>query len=417
LRFRFSVLMFLQYAAPSALVQLYSLHLQQLGFTPWMTGICSATQALATVVVALLVGQAADRWFSAERCLAVCALLASITLWFLAGATSFWPVSLLTFLFWLLVNPTLQLGTTICFIHLRDPDRDYGSIRLWGTVGWMVPGWLLLLLTWLTSADANAPARCTDLFRLGSIFALALGLYALTIPHSPPRPGKDRRPAPLAALTLLGNSSFIIYCICTLGVCVTYPFTTMATPLLLRNLGVSTQWLSPIMSLSQVTEILTLALLPMFMLRLGVRGAMLMGLIAWTLVMLILSLGQPKGLVISSLGLNGLFVPGFLVVGQVFVNRHATGDLRASAQSLLTFVNGLGQFLGHLLVGWLRGVYDGDLPRAFMVSAVITVCLLVLFLVGFHEWGGTPLSKLKQPVAEPASVPSEITSPAATEPL
>src|SRR5262249_26126806 len=42
LRFRLSLLMFLQYAFPGALLQLYSLHLAGLGFEPWAAGLCCA---------------------------------------------------------------------------------------------------------------------------------------------------------------------------------------------------------------------------------------------------------------------------------------------------------------------------------------------------------------------------------------
>ncbi len=386
MRFRFSLLMFLQYMAPAALLQLYSLHLANIGITSILAGVCCATQALATVLSALLVGHAADRWFSAERCLAVCALLSSLTLFLLASATAFWSVLLLTLLFWLLVNPTMQLGVTICFLHLRNPEREFGPIRMWGTVGWMVPAWLLVLLTHIFgSAGSALHPRCTDLFLLGSFFALVLGVYALTIPHSPPRPSQDRRPAPLAALALLRSSSFTVYCLCTFGVCMTFSFSTQATPLLLKKLEVPLEWLSPLLTLAQVTEVITLGLLPMLLLRLEVRGTMLMGLVAWTLAMTILAIGSPVALVVSSLTLNGLFVTGFLVAGQVFVNRHATGELRASAQSLLTFVNGLGVLLGHLLIGVLRWAYNEDLPRAFSVAAIISAALLVLFAVVFRE--------------------------------
>lgn len=397
LRFRFSLLMFLQYAAPGAFLQLYTVHLDQLGINPILTGICCSTQALATVLLALLVGQAADRWFSAERCLAVCALLSSLTLWLLAVVTGFWPLFLLTLLFWVLVNPTLQLGATICFIHLRNPERQYGPIRMWGTVGWMVPGWLLALGFRLL-APGSQP-RCTDLFLLGSLFALALGLYALTIPHTPPRPTPDRRPAPLAAFTLLRSSSFIVYCLCVFGLCVTFPFTVQATPLLLRDLGVPMEWLSPVLTLSQATEVTSLALLPMLLFRLELRGTLLLGITAWLGTMSILAVGRPLGLVISSLGLNGLFVTGFLVAGQVFVNKQATGDVRASAQSLLLFINGLGQFVGHLLIGFLRWANADDLPRAFAVAALITGVLFVLFVACFR-------APLPQPDSRPATEPA-----------
>ncbi len=385
LRSRLALLMFLQYATPSALLQLYTLHLNQLGMGPLETAVCCSTQALATVLIALFVGQAADRWFSAERCLAVCSLLGSVVLWLLSSVTGFWSILFLTGLFWLLITPTVMLGTTICFTHLSDPERQFGPVRLWGTVGWMVPGWVLLGYRLLVADPTASLTSCTDLFRIGSLSALILGLYALTIPHTPPRPSTDRRPAPLAALALLRGWPFLVFCVCTLGVCITFPFTSQATPLLLRRLDVPDLWLSPILTLSQLTEVLSLGLLPLLFLRLGMRGVMLLGLASWLTAMTVLSLGQPVGLVIASLGLNGLFVTCFLVTGQVFVNGQATGDLRASVQSLITLVNGFGQFLGHLLIGWLRFVYEDELPQAFTVAVFLTGGLLVLFLVGFQE--------------------------------
>ena len=63
--------MFLQYAAPGALLPLYSTRLKELGFDPMTIAACCATQALGYVLISLSAGQMADRWFSAERCLAV----------------------------------------------------------------------------------------------------------------------------------------------------------------------------------------------------------------------------------------------------------------------------------------------------------------------------------------------------------
>jgi len=385
LRFRLSLLMFLQYATPSALLQLYSLHLQQLGIEPRLTALCCAMQALASVLIVLFVGQAADRWFSAERALAVCSFAAGLVLWALASLTNVWAILVLTLLFWLLVNPILLLGTTIAFAHLPDPERQFGPIRMWGTIGWMVPGWMLMLGSLLlTAGDANS-MRCADLFRLGTVSAFILGLYALTISPTPPRPTLDRRPAPLAALALLRGRSFAVYCVCTVGVCLTFPFTSQATPLLLQKLGISLLWMSPTLTLSQLTEVISLGLLPVLLSRLGLRGTMLLGLGAWAAAMSVLAWGRPAGLVLASLTCNGLFVTCFLVAGQVFVNRHATGDLRASVQSLLSFVNAVGQLLGHLLVGYLRWRNNGEVPQVFAVGAAITGCLLLVFVVGFHE--------------------------------
>jgi hypothetical protein len=388
--------MFLLYTAPGALLPLYSLRLQELGFTEMQMACCCATQAVASVVASLVAGQVADRWFPAERCLAVCSLLAGLDLWLLAGLTTPGPVFVATLAFWLLAGPTTLLGATICFTHLRRPDRDYGPTRMWGTVGWMVSGWLLGYWfcnpAWLCRCVGclrpHLPhSELADAFRLGGVMAFVIAGYALTLPHTPPqrRGSGGGASAPLEALKLLRTWSFATYCLCALGVCVTLPFTTQGTPLLLQQLGVPRPWMGPTLTLSQAAEVLSLGLLPMILMHLRVRGTMVMGLAAWTASLAILAVGRPAGLVIGSLGFNGLVIGGFVVAGQVYVNRQAHGGLRASVQALLTCVNGLGLLAGNLLVGWLRYQAGGELPQAFAVAAAINGALLVVFLFGFRE--------------------------------
>jgi predicted MFS family arabinose efflux permease len=384
LRVRLSLLMALQYAFPGALLQLYSLHLTGLGFGPLAVGVCCATQALATVLTALLVGQAADRWFAPERCLAVCSAAAGVVLLLLPCLDGFVSVFSATLLFWLLANPILLLGATISFTRLRHPDQEYGSVRLWGTVGWAVPGWLLLILSFL-GLPLLQTGGIAVLFRAGSVFAFALAGFALTLPRTPRQPAASRHPAPLAALRLLRGRTFATHCLCTFGVCVTWPFSTQATPMLLRQIGVAPEWLCPTLSLGQFTEVIGLFALPVLLSRFGVRGTMLAGLVAWTVALTILAAGQPAWLVVASLGLNGVVVSAFLVGGQVYVNRHATGDVRASAQALITFVNGVGMLVGHLLVGYLRSSSGGELPQVFAVGAACTAAFTLLFWLGFRE--------------------------------
>ena len=108
-------------------------------------------------------------------------------------------------------------------------------------------------------------------------------------------------------------------------------------------------------------------------------------LAAWLIAMTVLAVGRPTWLVVASLGLHGLYVTGFLISGQVYVNGLAEGDLRASVQGLFSFVNGLGLLVGNLLAGWLRQQTGGQLPRTFAVAACITLVLLIVFVVCFRQ--------------------------------
>lgn len=377
--------MFLQYAAPGALLPLYSIHLQGLGFNELEMACCCATQGVASTVAPLAAGQLADRYVPAERCLGVCSLLCGAVLWALAGATGVGAVLGLTLLFWLLAVPVMVLGTSVCLTHLADPARDFGSVRLWGTVGWMVPGWLLVGRDVWPLDGLLAGGGSAGLFRAGAAAAFALAAFTPWLPHTPPRRASGAPAAPRAALGLFRRGPLAVYAVCVIGVCLTQPFTTQATPLLLRQLGVGPRWLGPTLTIAQATEVAALALLPLFLLRLGARGTMLLGLAAWCAALTLLAVGRPTALVVGSLGLNGLCVSGFVVAGQVVLNREAPGDLRASVQGMLTVATGLGTLLGHLLVGGLRRLSGGELPQAFAVAAAITGCLLVAFLVGFRD--------------------------------
>jgi MFS family permease len=387
--------MFLLYAPPGAVLPLLSLFLEKkLGFTPVEIGWACAAQSLASLVAPLAAGQAADRWWPAEACLAVCAILAGVLLWLLAGLESFAAVFAVSLGYWLLMVPVLTLGTSLCFAHLALPESDYGRVRLWGTLGWVAAiwimsgwfddaGWLGGIRAWLR--PDNPYSDLSDMFRLASLLSFLLAGYALTLPHTPPQRKQESWLAPAAALKLLRRRAFAVYTGTTLGLCVTIPFMGQLTPLLLQDLGIPLPWLSRALTLAQATEVAALALLPMMLLRFGTRGTMRLGLAAWTAALVMLMVGQPAALVVGSLTLNGLCICCFLVAGQVFVNRQASGDIRASVQGLLTFTNGLGLLIGNVLAGLVRHLASKQFLPTFGVAAAISLILTIAFFAGFPD--------------------------------
>jgi MFS family permease len=390
LRWRLSLLMFLYYAIQGAFVPLFSLRLQELGLTPMEMGWACATQALAALVAPLVAGQIADRWFPAERCLAICALLSGTLLWVLADLANASAIFTGCLALWLVLGPASTLTTALSFAHLPQQGHQFGQIRLWGTIGWVVSGWLvgywLSKPAWLARLfTVTLVPGLADAFRLAAMMAFALSGYALTLPHTPPQRCLGDRLAPLKALRLLRDPPFAVYWLCFLGVCITFPFTTQVVPLLLENLGIPRPWLSPTLTLGQSMEIVSLALLPMLLLRLGVRDTMLLGLAAWAVFLGVLTLGKPVWLVVASLSLNGLCICGLIVAGQVFANSRAPQDVRVSVQALLTVTSGLGLLAGNLLVGWVRRQVQEQFAPTFGVGAVIAASLVIFFFTGFRN--------------------------------
>jgi predicted MFS family arabinose efflux permease len=418
---RLAILMFLQYAVPGAFVPLFTVWLTSLGFSPMAMAWASATSALAALTAPLLAGQVADRWVPAERCIAGCAALTGVLLWILATLNDPLAVFCLSLAAWFFLIPVLTLGVSLSFRQLAHPERDFGRVRLWGTAGWMMPGlvlgywfsdppWLIALL----EAISGGPVASTrgDGLRLGGVLAFALAVYALTLPHTPPAglvapPDAHRRfivwrrffDAPLAAFRLCRERSFAVLCLCSLGLYITVPFSSQLTPLLLDEMGLPKWWLPIALTVSQWSEIMTLALLPMLLLRLEVRGTMLLGLLAWAGTMTVQALASPLGVLVPALTLNGVCIACFLVTGQLYVNRRASPDVRASAQGLFTFINGIGLLLGNITVGWVRQQWPSSLAQAFMPAAMLAGVLAVLLAAGFS--GSGPRSDKPQHAVRP----------------
>src|SRR5262249_42291623 len=232
--------MFLLYAVPGAWIPLLSARLEALGFSPLEIGLCCASQAMASLIAPLVAGQVADRWIPAERCIAFCAAVGGGLLWILAELDNPWAVFWVSLAFWLVMVPAITLGVALSFTHLPNPERDYGAVRMWGTVGWVVPGWLLGLwfsdpewlskvLEWLGAGQSGS--ELADCFRLGGIVAWILAAYAVTLPHTPPQHKARHWLAPLQAMQLLRYRNFAVYCTVALGLCITIPFHSQVTPL------------------------------------------------------------------------------------------------------------------------------------------------------------------------------------------
>jgi predicted MFS family arabinose efflux permease len=392
--------MFLLYASPGAVLPLFSLRLQELGFSPLEIGLACATQALAALVGPILAGQLADRWFPAQRCLSFLLLCASLPLASLADQTQPVAVFLTSLAFWLFMGPAVTIGTSVSLAHLSSPERHFGSVRLWGTLGWAASGWTLgywfhnpdWCCRWLSYLRPGAPhSQTADMFRLGAIFALMASIYAWSLPHTPPGRSRQASFAPLAALHLLRGRAFAVYAAVVVAVAATVALNTQTTPLLLERLGVERARLVPLLTISQSLEVLSLAILPLLLRRLGIRRTLLLGLGAWCLALTGLTVGGPVWLVVGSLTPYGLCICCVFVAGQVFVNRQASGDIRTSAQGLLTFLSGVGMLLGSLLAGAARALADGQLTPTFAAGALLAAGAALALKLGFTDKRPAPV--------------------------
>jgi len=394
LRLRLSVMMFLQYAIWGAWAPVLSGYLQEtLHLTGFQTGAIYALLPLACIISPFVGGQIADRWVPTQWFLALAHLLGGGALYVAAHQTGYGQVHTWMLIYALLYAPTLALTNSLAFHHLHNAEKDFGGIRVFGTIGWIVSG--LLLTAWRSSTFLRM-GQVSDSLMLAGVASVVLGLLSLALPHTPPT--KSESPfAFLKALSLLKHTNFLIFMLISFVVVTELQFYYVLTAPFLQYLGIASAKLPMVMTVAQAAEIIAMAfLLPILLPKIGVRRALAIGVIAWPLRYAIFAIGQPVWLVVASLALHGLGYTFFFVVGQVYVNSAASSDIRASAQSLLTLITlGLGNFLGAYFAGWVQDHFTAavavgavakvNYAGVFLVPCALTVLCALAFLLFFKD--------------------------------
>ena len=189
-RLKLSVLMFLQYFVWGAWsVTLGTWLGQTLGFSGEQIGLVAGTTALAAMISPFFVGMVADRFLATERILAGLHVAGGLILLAASTQTSFGPFYAVLLAYALCYMPTLALSNSLSFRQMKDPGREFPSIRVLGTIGWIVAG---LFIGTLGFEATPVPMQ------IAAGGSILLGLFCLVLPHTPPQghtPGDVERRA------------------------------------------------------------------------------------------------------------------------------------------------------------------------------------------------------------------------------
>jgi nucleoside transporter len=382
--------MFLEYVVWGSWLPLLALYLSDvLRFTGWQIAWIFGTQAIAAVFGLFVGGQVADRFMSTEKVLALSHLVAGVAMVSLAFTTQFWPFFLVMLVYQLVFMPTLSLTNAIVFHHVQDAQKDFGKIRLWGTIGWIAASWpFYFLLEGKTGADLYA--MLPSIFWVSGLASLALAVFSLSLPSTPPARAAGAASAPLEAIRLLAIPAFLVLFIVTFLDAVVHQAYFQWTSPFLAHAGLPANWIMPAMSIGQIAEIGTMAVLGAVLARLGWRTTFAFGIAAHSLRFLVYALGDPLWLIVAVNVVHGMAYAFFFAAVYIFIDEKFPKDVRASAQGLFNLlILGIGPFLGGLLWGWLGDTFrtpDGqvDFSRLFLGPAAVGVVAVVLLLVAFH---------------------------------
>ena len=367
-----------------------------LAATGSQSALAYSTQSWGAIIAPFLVGLIADRYFNAERLLGIIHLAGAALLYRLSVAQSFTGFYPWLLGYMVLYMPTLALVNAISFRQMDDPSRHFSRIRLWGTVGWIIAG---LVISYVFSWDAPAALAAGMLrytFMMCAVASLVLGLYSFTLPKTPPRvqPGERvtvRAMLGLDALALLKDRNFLVFFLASILICVPLAFYYQYANLFLTEIHLANA--TGKQTIGQMSEVLFMLLVPFFLLRLGMKATLLVGMLAWAIRYVLFAYGNPNGLVwmlLLGIALHGVCYDFFFVSGQIYTDSKAGEQCKSAAQGMITLATyGVGMLIGFWAAGQIANQYTGqgahNWTAIWLYPAAFALTVFLLFLVVFRN--------------------------------
>ena len=398
---RLSVMMFLEFFVWGAWYTTVAVFMANAGMehlTHWPYTV----NPIAAIAAPFFLGFVADRFFPTERVLGVLHILGGLTMLAVPGAAREPALFIgLLLLFNLFFMPTLGLSNSLAFTHIRDQEKEFPRIRVFGTVGWIVAG---LFVSFILSRFVDGPAEATALpLYTTAVASLVLGLYSFTLPHTPPQGAGGRATfrgiSGIDALSALGSRSFYVFVLCAFLLSIPLAAYYNFTQLYLGAVGV--RQIAATQTLGQVSEVAFMLLMPFFFRRLGIKWMLLVGMAAWVLRYALFAMGAPDAvvwMVIVGILLHGICYDFFFVTGQIYVDKKSTPAIRAQAQGFLVLITyGVGMLIGAQVAGavynsFLRGGAEtlslAQWREFWWIPAGFSLGVALLFALLFRDDAG-----------------------------
>jgi len=362
----------------------YMFNKETLNATGGQVGNAYAAFSIAMIIAPFFVGLIADRYFAAQKVLGVLSLAGAVILYILTGIkdadTFFWVILAYCITF----APTMALTTSIAMQHVKDSEKDFPTIRVMGTVAWIV---VSNIIGYYGFGDS------VMIFEISMVAAAILGVYSFFLPDTPPKPNTNTSFAAilgLDAFRLFKDRSFSIFFVSSLLICIPLSFYyAMANPSLTDS-GMTN--VENKMSLGQVSEVFFMLLIPFAFRRYGVKWMLIVGLIAWIVRFVGFGYGNASNewLLYLAIVLHGVCYDFFFVTGQIYTDSKAGEKYRSSAQGLIAIATyGIGMAIGSWMAGFFAEMYtiDGvkEWTSIWMIPAGIAAVVLVLFVLFFND--------------------------------
>lgn len=367
---------------------------QDQGLTAAQIGAVMAAASIAVFITPVALSALADTRLRETRLLAGTLFVSAMLLLLLFDSSGYVQTLVVFALFSLAYEPTKPLQDGLFFTAQRFghlPGVPFHRVRVWGTLGYMVPGGLAYLLL---TGDRS----------VGLVLLLACGLATMSAVNSGllPHPGQSHRTetnrseGPSALRTTVGQMwgslgaagrilrrRRVLLFMAAMGLLQSAhtAYRTFYPLYVTDSVGIPPEWLGLIANVGVALEIGYMTAFGWFTQRLGWRRFMLLGCGAQAGRLAVLAAFPTVAAAVGTQVVHGLVVIVTVVASRIFLDEEADDATRHTIQGLFTMlVVGGSRIVGSLGAGAIASV---GLSWMFAVASAASVVACGLFVLAF----------------------------------
>lgn len=406
---RLIILSFLQFAIWGAYLTSMGRYLGGYGLGTHI-GWFYSVQGIVSIFMPAIMGVIADRWVPAQRLLAFCHAMAALFM-AITGYIGMRAGTSVTFgeifgtytvavAFYM---PTLALSNSVSYTALENAGLDtvqsFPPIRVFGTIGFIFS---------MLFVDYTGFQNSYNQFFASAVWGIVLALYSLSLPECPVNNEAGDR----SLFSALGFGSFRLFK--EKKMAIFFVFSMLLGAALQVSNGYANPYINGfrkfpeyaetfavehtnvLISLSQLSEILCILFIPVFLSRFGIKRVMIVAMLAWVCRFFFFAIGDPgmPGVFLFALSMlvYGVAFDFFNISGSLFVNNEVPENMRSSAQGLfMLMTNGLGASIGIVaaqeVVNYFtknQTFFDGW-PIVWYIFAGYALLIAILFAFIFKD--------------------------------